>query len=194
MATGRQPITGLRRWLKQTPHPHSVRLDGKSVLRIGNHTSRWAECEQSIEAMGVCTVEALDANGDVLRAFAVREPEEEKPRMQREEWPESETAQIAQAITAACDRAAARHENAYRMSFDKLSEMYQAQALRLEEATVRCNALEATLRKMYEKMLDASMPDNETATADGLMTTVLAQAAQSLMAGKANGKAATNAP
>lgn len=189
--SGKTPITGLRRWLKQNPTPHSIRCDGKNVLKIQNHSSRWAEAEQSIVAMGCAIVEALAADGEVLRAFSIREPEEEREPSQKEEWPASDDAQMAKVITAACDRAATRHETIFKYSFDKLEAMYTAQSLRLEEAQTRCARLEAALFRAYEKIANYEAerddaPDAEGTSAEVLLGQVLAGAASKVM-GAGNG-------
>lgn len=206
---GKTPITGLRRWLKQPPMPQSIRVDGDRIIRIPNHQSRWSETEKTITALNVSTIEALDSDGNVLRAFNVPDengnPSKQPERYdtQKEDWPDAPDAQMAVVITAACDRAASRHENAYRMSFDALTKMYDQQSLRLEEAFRRAAQLEAALLRSYEKIarlqdkLDEygerdEEPDN-TSSADVLVGQVLAQAASRVLGagdnGKANGKA-----
>jgi len=170
---GRAVISGLRRWLKTPPMPVAVRCDGKTVIRIPNHSSRWAETENSVSALGCGVIEALDDDGTVIRVFRMPDVED-RPSLQKEEWPSNDTAQIAQAITAACDRAASRHENAYRMAFDRLSDMYNAQALRLEEAYRRVVRLETALIKAQAYVVDDENPEG---TADALMTGLMSAVA-----------------
>lgn len=182
----RSPISGFRRWVKQTPQPVALRCDGKTVLRIAGHSSRWSEAEKSVLALNCSVVEALNNQNEVLRVLEVREPEEEKPEPQKEAWPSSEAAQMAMIITAACDRAASRHEQAYKLSFDKLTMMFEAQTLRLEEAFRQCAYYQAELQKAAEKQT-VPVPEG-----DAEMNQFIAQAMGAWVAQQAN--AATAKP
>ena len=154
------PVTQLRRWLKETPQPSALRLDEneKKVIRIARSQARcWSDAEKSVLALDATIVEALDHQGNVIRAFRLKDDDAEKepPKPQQEAWPEHEQAQLAVIITAACDRAASRHEAAYRMSFDKLASMYEAQTLRLEEALARAATAEARLERERRQWMEA---------------------------------------
>src|ERR1051326_1561098 len=159
MAEGRAPITQFRRWLKESPQPSSLRLDEneKKLIRITKQRSCWSEAEKSVLALDASVVEALDHQGNVLRAFRLKvdELEKEPPKPQQEAWPDAEQAQLAVIITAACDRAASRHEAAYRMAFDRLASMFEAQTARLEEQQTRAAAAEARLERERAKWIEA---------------------------------------
>lgn len=181
MSAPRTPISGLRRWLKQNPQPTSIRVDEKHSMRVPTHASRWSETEKSIIAGGYTKLEAMGPNGELLRALNLDTGDPEEKPVQKEDWPDSEEAQLAQVITAACDRAASRHENAYRLAFDKLSEQYTSLSSRHEEALQRCARLEMQLLKLQ---YDLTAPSGEEVNAaDSAMQAFVAVAAQRLMGG-----------
>lgn len=191
MSAPRTPISGLRRWLKQNPQPTSIRVDEKHSMRVPTHASRWSETEKSIIAGGYTKLEAMGPNGELLRALNLDTGDPEEKPVQKEDWPDSEEAQLAQVITAACDRAASRHENAYRLAFDKLSEQYTSLSSRHEEALQRCARLEMQLLKLQ---YDLTAPaGDETNAADAAMQAFVAVAAQKMLGGgepaRPNGKA-----
>jgi hypothetical protein len=180
MSAPRTPISGLRRWLKQNPQPSCIRVDEKHTMRVPTHASRWSETEKSIIAGGYTKLEAMGPNGELLRALNLDtgNDSDEKP-VQKEDWPDSEEAQLAQVITAACDRAASRHENAYRLAFDKLSEQYTSLSSRHEEALQRCARLEMQLLKLQYDL--TAEPVGETNAADAAMQAFVAVAAQRVL-------------
>lgn len=186
----RQTIPGFRRWLKQTPIPARLRC-GEQVVKMSATANRWREAEDTVAALNPASVHALDANGELLRVFNLREETRaESYETQKEDWPQSETAQLAQVITAACDRAASRHENAYKMAFDRLSDMYQAQSVRLEEALSRNAKLESALLRLQTMPVSVQ---EEPDTATTMLTTMLGAAATRMMSdgqqpSKPNGK------
>jgi hypothetical protein len=140
-----------RQWLKRAPQPAKLRVDEKHVVRISNHSSRWSEAEQTVMSYNPTVVEALDGKGDVIRAMTLREPEEEELKPQQEAWPASEQAQLAVIITASNDRAASRHENAYKTGFEALKEVIRELQGLYAEALARSARLEAALQREYAR-------------------------------------------
>lgn len=126
-------VRDVRSWLRAHPRPKAIRVDGAKIVTITNRPNKWADAHQAIETLGATKLEALDGQGNVLRATDLEsdvDPIADAPS-QKEAWPESEAAQMAIIITAACDRAASRHENAYRIGFDRLAGLVETLALRL---------------------------------------------------------------
>lgn len=175
MTAPRVTVPGFRKWLKSVPQPAKLRC-GDTLIRITSANNRFAEAEQSVLAMSASIVEALDGNGEVLRVFRIREDDgsEDEPALapQQEAWPQSEQAQMAQIITAACDRASSRHEAAYKMAFTALKEMYEAQSQRLEEALARASRAEAQVLKMMRPQVREVLVEGD---GDDTATTMLTQ-------------------
>lgn len=192
----RAPITSFRRFLKEVPQPAALRLDenDKKTIKISKQRSCWSEAEKTVLAMDATIVEALDGQGNMLRAFRLKEDaaEPEKPP-QAETWPNAPEAQMAQIITAACDRAASRHEAAYRMSFERLSAMFEATVSRMEDAMQRAAAAEARLERERRQWLEAQLKaagapdDGEDTTFNGLLGALVSGVVEKRMAEAMNG-------
>jgi len=180
----------VKKWLSRAPCPARVRVDesDKKVIVVSNRANRWSELEKSLLAMSATTVEALNAQGEVLRVMQLKEPAEPTHEPQKEEWPASEQAQMAMVITASNDRAASRHEAIFKMSFDALKEMYQACLQELRETQRRCAQLESALQRELERQ-EVAVPAAED---ENLISGLVAAIMPRLMAGgdaaKANGK------
>jgi hypothetical protein len=145
----------LRRFVRLVPQPSKIRIElagGRPpfVLTLSRtNVQKFAEAEKSIRSLGdeVLVLYALDAHGETLRIHRLREEVEAGPETQKEAWPVSADAQMAQVITASNDRAASRHEGAYRLAFDKLEAMYQGLLTLYNDEVRRCAQLEAALQK-----------------------------------------------
>jgi len=69
----------LSAWLRKTPQPHFVRLDGDKKIEVPHGKgSKWRDVIRTIEALGGSKVEALDAQGSIIRATQLDEDEPEK--------------------------------------------------------------------------------------------------------------------
>jgi hypothetical protein len=113
-------VSSLRRWLRRSPQPHKLRVDGRD-LAVATGANQWAVTEESVVAMAPSKIEALDASGLVLRALALDKGEDEdastpvdKPR-----GAESDLVTLGRLLNEAADNAAKRHENAYRLAFEE---------------------------------------------------------------------------
>lgn len=60
-------MVNLRSWLRRTPQPAYVLVDGRKVP-MGTGSRRWAELESTIQAIGGERLEAIGADGELLRA------------------------------------------------------------------------------------------------------------------------------
>jgi hypothetical protein len=60
----------LTTWLRQSPHPHTVRADGQ-IVQIGNGGRKWSNLAATIESLGATRVECLDTKGEVIRATSL---------------------------------------------------------------------------------------------------------------------------
>jgi hypothetical protein len=160
-----------RRWLRMQPQPVKVRVElagGRPpvVLTLARtNANKFAEAEKSVRSMGsdVLCVYCLDGVGEVTRVHRLREELDEAPPVQKEAWPQSTDAQMAQVITASNDRAAARHENAWKYAFDKLQAMYEAVLQQYTNEQRKTAQLEAALQRELARR-EVAVPESE----DGL--------------------------
>lgn len=186
-----------RRWLRTTPHPVKLRLElvgdrPPVVLSLSRtNPNKFSEAERSVASMGsdVLTAYALDNGGDTIRVYRLREEVVEAAPVQKEPWPQSQDAQLAMIITASNDRAAARHENAWKYAFDKLQAMYEAVVAQLANEQRRTSQLEAALQKELARK-EVALPETEDGL-DGLINSLLPALMPKLLAAgekTANGK------
>jgi hypothetical protein len=193
MSEPKATIPGLKKFLRGVPQPSKLKCD-ETVVKVGSSNNRWAEAEMSIVALNPATIQALDNEGTVLRIFRLRDDEGDDPekatKSQKESWPDAPEAQMAQIITAACDRASSRHEAAYKMAFTALKEMYEAQTARLEEALARAARSEAMVLRMRQPATKEVFVQDEVDGPTQMLTEVLSAALPQLMANMANGKGA----
>jgi len=191
MTAPRSTIPGFRKWLQAVPQPAKLKCDD-TELRVGTTNKRWHDAENSVVALAPATVYALDNTGAVLRVFSLRAEEErsEPLESQKEAWPATPEAQMAQIICASNDRAASRHEAAYKMAFSSLIQMYEAQTVRLEEALGRAARAEAAVLKLakprVQEVLVEAETDEDQSTA--LLTQVLGGALVQMTQGNGGAK------
>jgi hypothetical protein len=191
-----------RRWLRTVPQPVKLRLElagGRPpvVLTLARtNANKYAEAEKSVRSMGadVLVVHALDVHGEVTRVHRLRDEVEEATPPQKENWPVSPDAQMAQVITASNDRAASRSENAWKYSFDKLQAMYEAVVAQYQNECRRTAQLEAALQRELGRR-EVAVPEAEEGL-DGLISQLLPALIPRLLqqgepAKPTNGKGAT---
>lgn len=66
----------VRSWLRRIPQPVRVRLDRKKLLNVGEGKNKWRDVVQVIELEQPSTLEALDADGSVIRMTELQDPAE----------------------------------------------------------------------------------------------------------------------
>jgi hypothetical protein len=199
---GAAPITKFRRFLKEAPQPAALRIDEneKKVIRV-HHKQRgcWSEAEKSVLAFDATLVEALDGQGNVLRVFRLKEDDAEAPKPREvETWPDAPEAQMAQIIVASNDRTGARLEAVFRMSFDRMSAMFDSMMQRHDEAVQRAAQADARLERERRAWLErelraagAPATEDDEPSFNGLLGTLIAAQIERHMAG-ANGAAHPN--
>lgn len=170
------PVSSLRRWLRRTPHPVKLRADGRDVA-IATGTGMWARTEETIVALNPVKVEALDANGMVLRVLSLDGTEEEEKEEVRAK--ESEVVSLARIIAEAHDAGAQRHAEAYRMAFGEFSRLVQTLTDRLTSLeTAWWKAMQTTARAQA----DAIMAQAHTSeSSDPAGTAVVGMLTQAMM-------------
>lgn len=120
----------LHSWLRRTPTPSSLRFDNKKTVLIGEGKAKWRDALLTIESLQPALVEALDANGNVIRvAQLTQDTETEQEAEDRKK--SSRDVDLAKIIMEAGDRGAARHADAYSIAFTKMTELVQVLADRM---------------------------------------------------------------
>jgi hypothetical protein len=127
------PNIRLRTWLKREPPAASVRVhvgedDEERIIKIDpTDPRRWARTEETIAALDASCVEALDLEGNVLRAQPLGEEEAADPgassAIALDPADEPPLVQLARLLNEASENSAQRHETAYKTAFDLLAEI-----------------------------------------------------------------------
>lgn len=121
----------LKSWLRRSPPAAKLRFDGKRVFVVGQGKNKWRDAENAIASFRPTLLECLNEEEHVLRVTTLdggshaEEDEEAIDDAKKKSEKVSELAALADIITKAADRAAERHESAYRMAFDKNYELVQ---------------------------------------------------------------------
>ena len=175
-------VTDLRSWLRRSPQPNRLIVDGKE-LELGANSRKWVEAEASILAMGGQVVQALlgdpanpSAPAKVLRVTnldpsmaaelaALEAADPSKPKALPAA--SSLATEVAQLVLEAGDRGAMRHAEAYKECF--------ALVTSLATSLLQRNAY---LEKAWAEEVDrrAPEPDEEGGLEAGIGS-MLAQAA-----------------
>jgi hypothetical protein len=148
------PASPLRRWLRREPHPVRLRCDGRDVA-VGTGNNKWRDTEDSVVALSPSKVEALDANGVLLRVYRL-DGDEDEDKGAEEEKPKTELEAMARMLLEAHDAGAQRHAEAYALAFTKMVELVQILSTRLgglETAWQR--AMKETARAQADALLAA---------------------------------------
>jgi hypothetical protein len=136
----------VRSWLRRQPQPHSCRVKTREgttkTVALPEGARRWAKAEATLAALDPDVVEALDHKGNVLRAFDTGHPpddeDDEEPDSpsildaSKDVHPPSRIVEMSRIVADVSDRAAARHENAYKQAFDMLVHIVTTMSARLE--------------------------------------------------------------
>jgi hypothetical protein len=73
-------LAQLSKWLRKTPQPATIVLDGAKRLTVGPGGAKWTELARSIEAAGATKLEALDGQGNLVRAVTIEDENEPADR------------------------------------------------------------------------------------------------------------------
>jgi hypothetical protein len=171
--------TPLRTWLQKHPMPDVVRgSDSNDVdreVKLGVGRTRWRDAEKALD--GCWRLEALDAQGRILRTFDAAEAPNGRPSGGNSERM-SELAELADIMVAAADKAAARHEAAYHLAFTEMVGLVRILADRL-----------GGLEKAWHKSLMTGAPaPDEGLTADSMVKDLIMNQVASKMFAPPNGK------
>lgn len=135
-------MISIRAWLRRMPQPATIRVDGKTVA-IPDSPSKWASLEETILSLDATLLEAVGADGEILRAISLSEDAEdmdpvserdtEKDALDRLEREKSlsqiarhegirDAVAVAQVVSDACARAVEQHAATY----SRVLERYEA--------------------------------------------------------------------
>lgn len=161
----------LRDWMRRSPKPATLRLDGKAVALTPGR-NQWADAERTVHALGGSKLEALDAAGVVLRACTLdgaADDEEDAKPTRTNDGEAARLAVIAQAYKDAFMLGSAR-EQAFgekllqlaTMAFERLSAIevvwQQTLANRAAEIEARGEAADGDLTdKLFSGMIDGTL-------------------------------------
>lgn len=121
----------LKSWLRRVPHPSSVRLDRKDVVRINEGKTKWRDVLDVIEQHQPSLLEALDSNGHVLRATELQSDRPEDDDKPAEKGPKTELAELGKLIADAYRSGAEQHAAAFQMAFSENTKLVGLLAERL---------------------------------------------------------------
>jgi hypothetical protein len=145
--------TELRRWLRKHPHPAIIRVwdsdDEEKTIKVGVSRSKWRDAEAACEAYP--KLEALDAEGNILRTLEFEhDGGAQSVATKNGSSTDPETVRllkVAELLADAADKAAARHEAAYRLGFDHQATLINVLSNRL-----------ASLEKAWHNMIMNQAP------------------------------------
>jgi len=146
----------LRRWLRRDPKPASLRADGRTIT-VPTSGNVWADLESTITSIGPAKLEAIAADGSLLRAIDLESTEENAPiadNGQQRAANHSELAAIARMISDAHDAGARRHAQAYEVAFARHTELVAILAQRLSGLET---AWQRAMQQLAQAQADVAM-------------------------------------
>jgi len=117
-------------FLRKKPTPASVRTDAGDKVAIGADGAWVKNAREAIEGLAWERLEALSADGSILRSLASDVEQEQEQDLGPLESTET-IVRLADLLERAADRAAARHESAYHMAFERYGQLVEVLANRL---------------------------------------------------------------
>lgn len=170
-------------WVRRRPQPAALLLDGKKKLLIEEGKHKWKNAIASLEELDPTRVEALDAEGNVIRVTQWGEEGDEPASDAKEEASGSRDIDLARIVLEATDRGAARHAEAYALAFDKMYGLVDVLAKRLTSLE---SAWQTTLEKRAEALEAASATEGGL---ESMLLPLLPDIMKRLESKKSNGKA-----
>lgn len=117
----------VRNFLQRKPHPNRIRTDSGEVILLQGR-NKWNEAQSAIDALDPATLEALDKDGNIIRSLQC---DGGGGAGGREVRIEDQLTALARIMSESNDKAAQRHENAYKSAFDALLALTQTVSARL---------------------------------------------------------------
>lgn len=196
-----QPITALRSWMRRTPQPVRIVADGKTI-EIGQGPKKWADAEETVFSLGATRIEAIGANGSVLRAATFDAGDDSDPTTaEPSKGPTlagvklgelGDLGQLALILSQVADSAAKRHEESYRLAFGEMRLTMGEMRLMFSHVLERQTAVEQAWQMALNQIAELKLAMAEAAgqQEESALTMLAAAAMPQLGAaqqGKANG-------
>ena len=182
----------VRLWLRRCgPSAVAFRCDGRSIVKLGAGGSRYAHAEEAILELGADLLEALDGEGNVLRATRLTNTSDDALELPAAPAPTpgapADVQALARVIMEAGDRGASRHAEAYKAGNEQLISLVRILADRLSGLE---RAWVASLNAQARAVANATppAPADEAGAAVAAMVGQLVTGAASSAAPAANGK------
>jgi len=141
----------LKSWLRRQPQPVKIRA-GKAVLVIGEGKNKWRDVIEQIEHMQPPRLEALDADGNIIRGVDL-ESESDEPGSRaraKDENGDSELVRLARVISDAHDQGAQRMASAFGDAFKEYGQLIGVLSQRLTSVEGSWQALLAQRAQDFE--------------------------------------------
>lgn len=185
----------IRGWLLMQPRPHAVRVSsGDEVHEIEVGTMKWAAIATSIDALDPDKIEALDANGKLIRAVKsdqLDESSDEDPVTPEAKQEQKRADREVQLITTFATLIAEAYKHSTTTAFGKMVELFDAVAKRGESLERSLASTEKLLRRAYDEAATIGEGDAEPSLLQSMVNAYLAGQAQNAGAAevkKTNGK------
>lgn len=156
-----------RNFLQRAPHPHRIRTDSGEIILLQGR-NKWSEAQSAIDALQPSTLEALDRDGNIIRTHQC---DGGVGSSAREPRIEDQLTALARIMSESNDKAAARHEAAYRAAFNAVLELTKTVSARLTNMERAYMALVHRHAETIEQV--ALNGDGETSDLEGLATQFL---------------------
>jgi len=146
-------VSRIRGFLLQVPKPSAVRVTGEGEPQIIKPGKSYAKCAESILALGVDLVEALDSEGNVLRATRLGAQDAQRsdaapvPEALREDPQALMMTHFANLIHRA-------YEHSSEVAFSKLVDLVEKLGDRSEAIEARLERTEAQNRRLYQEQVE----------------------------------------
>ena len=149
----------IRGWLLQMPRPAAVRIssgDDTHMLEVG--TQKWAQVAASIEALDPDKIEALDAQGKLLRAIKAEQLEDPSDDSEESTAAAGETKRDSKQLeremvmlTKFGELLADAYKHSTSVAFGKMVELFDASNRRGDALEKSLSTTEKLLRRAYEE-------------------------------------------
>lgn len=156
----------IRGFLQRNPHPHRIRTDSGELIALQGR-NKWAEAQSAIDALQPSTLEALDKDGTIIRSLQL---DGGSGGAREARLVEDQLTALARIIAESSDKAAARHEAAYRTAFGAVLELTKTVSARLTNME---RAYMALVHRHAETIEQAALGDEGSSDLEGLATQFL---------------------
>lgn len=176
----------LKSWLRRVPQPVKIRA-GKAILVVGEGKNKWRDCIEQIEHMQPSRLEALDADGNIIRGVDLESEGEGEPGSRargKDENTDSELVRLARIISEAHDQGAQRMATAFGNAFQEYGALIGTLSQRLTAVEGSWQAL------LAQRAQDVENGASGTDPLQGMMAQMIAGKMMSVgtEAPKPNGK------